>query len=134
MKKYSRPIAFVGALIALIVFEPMVRSAESAPVKTVAGEVFDVKDVDRAPKGTRSGPPRYPTEERRNGLSGEAVIEFTVDVEGKVRDAWIFSETGRAFGDAALETVKTWKYKAGEKGGQKVNTRMRTPITFKINQ
>jgi protein TonB len=58
------------------------------------------------------------------------VVEFIVNVEGRVTNAFAYESTHPGFNDAAIKGVEKWKFRAGQKAGRKVNTRMRVPINF----
>ena len=74
--------------------------------------------------------PTYPVLLRAKGITGEATIQLVVDVDGSVRDAKIVKQTHEAFGEAALECVKKWKYRPALRDGVPVRVRMQVPIHF----
>ena len=70
---------------------------------------------------------------RRAGITGEVVVEFIVDANGDVRNAFAVRSTQRDFEQAAVQAVSKWKFRPGKKGGRAVNTRMQVPIVFTLN-
>ena len=77
--------------------------------------------------------PIYPVSLRRASQAGEVVVDFTIDTEGKVREAAIFRSNHPAFEEPALECVYQWKFKPAVKDGKPVNMKMRVPIIFNIS-
>ncbi len=104
------------------------------PAAEAKVQVFDLAEVDQAPVASYKQRPRYPTDMRRAGIQGKAVIRFVVDSEGKVHDARVVEATHPDFGKAAATAVSGWKFKPGIKDGRPVNTRMQTPIMFTIKE
>jgi len=77
--------------------------------------------------------PDYPFELRRDGITGEAIVEFIVNKEGKVSSAHVVRTTHPGFVAPAVEAVLNWKFKPGTKNGRKVATRMQVPIVFALS-
>ncbi len=99
---------------------------------TGLGGIFDLASLDQHPVPRFQARPAYPAEMRRAGVSGEAVIEFVVDADGNVRDAFAVRSSHREFETEAINAVLKWKFRAGKKGGVSVATRMRVPIPFRL--
>ncbi|WP_414664719.1 TonB family protein [Horticoccus sp. 23ND18S-11] len=115
------------ALAALPVARPV-----TARQSAVAGEVFEVRRLDRTPKPEFQARPMYPAELRKAGVEGKVVVEFVVDSTGAVQNAKAVSSSQIEFEAAAVEAVSQWKFQPGEKGGQAVNTQMQIPIVFTV--
>lgn len=96
-------------------------------------EVFDPSKLDQQPVARSRTPPTYPFEMRRAGITGEVVVDFIVDNNGDVQNAYALSSTQREFEAAAVQAVSKWKFKPGRRGGRDVNTHMRVPIVFSLN-
>lgn len=96
------------------------------------GKIFDLSELDRTPEPVLQTPPRFPVAMRREGLSGTVMVEFIVDIEGKVLDPFVVDSNHSGFNEAAIVGVSKWKFRAGQRGGRKVNTRMRVPIVFRV--
>ncbi|MDP3071837.1 MAG: energy transducer TonB [Opitutaceae bacterium] len=99
----------------------------------VALEAIDISKLDVKPIVVSQARPRYPADLRTRKISGEAVVDFVVDVEGNVRNAFAPRSTHPEFAMAAVEAVAQWKFKPGQKGGREVNTHMQVPIVFTLN-
>jgi len=95
-------------------------------------EIFDIKNLDQVPQARAKVPPQYPFEMRRAGITGEVLVEFIVDTNGDVRNAFAVRSSQREFEAAAVQAVSKWKFRPGRKGGRAVNTRMQQPISFSL--
>jgi protein TonB len=96
-------------------------------------KVFDPSMLDQQPSPRVRTPPQYPFEMRRAGINGEVVVDFIVDANGDVQNAYAVKSTQREFEQPAVQAVSKWKFKAGRKGGRNVNTHMQVPIVFSLN-
>lgn len=103
------------------------------PVR-LTGEVFAAAKVDLQPKPTFMAQPKYPWVFRSAAVEGEAVVELVVDAGGKVHEAKAVSFTHQEFEAAAVEAVRNWEFRPGQKSGRAVNTRVRIPMVFKIGK
>lgn len=95
-------------------------------------EIFDPSKLDQVPIARVRVQPQYPFEMRRAGITGEVLVEFIVDANGDVRNAFAVRSTQREFETSAVQAVSKWKFKPGRKGGRSVNTRMQQPISFSL--
>ena len=95
-------------------------------------EIFDISKLDQIPQARFQPAPNYPFEMKRAGISGEVLVEFIVDTNGDVRNAFAVKSTNPEFEMAALQAVNKWKFRPGRKGGRAVNTRMQQPIGFNL--
>ena len=96
------------------------------------GKVFNLEDLDRVPEPLIQYAPIYPATLRRDGVTGKVQVLFVVNPEGRVIEAHAVETSHPGFDDAAVGAVKRWKFRAGIKAGQKVNTRMSVPIVFSL--
>jgi len=97
-------------------------------------KIFDVSQLDQIPLATFSPSPTYPFAMRREGITGQVVVEFIVDSTGEVHDAFAFSSTQHEFEAAAVSAIMKWRFKPGRKDGHVVITRhMQIPIDFKLD-
>ena len=97
-------------------------------------EVFDLSKLDQIPVAQFQARPQYPFEMRRAGINGEVVVDFIVDTNGVVQNAYAIRSSQREFEAAAVQAVSKWKFKPGRKGGRAVNTHMQVPIVFSLNE
>lgn len=97
-------------------------------------EIFDISKLDQIPQAKVRVQPQYPFEMRRAGITGEVLVEFIVDANGDVRNAFAVRSSQREFEAAAVQAVSKWKFRPGKKGGRNVNTRMQQPISFSLQE
>ena len=115
------------------------RGAITSPQGQVGGlgkgiEVFDISKLDQQPVARFQARPQYPFEMRRAGIAGEVLVDFIVDSNGDVRNAYAVRSSQREFEAAAVQAVSKWKFRPGKKGGRNVNTHMQVPIVFTLNE
>ena len=103
-------------------------------VDPVGAPVVSSIDLDGAPRARVQGSPAYPPEARQAGLTGEVVVEFTVDESGAVLDPRTVRSTSRVFDDPALRAVARWRFEPGLRNGRPVRFRMAVPIVFKLDE
>lgn len=96
-------------------------------------QVFDINSLDQQPIAQVQVQPQYPFEMRRAGITGEVIVDFIVDTNGNVQNAYALRSTQREFEQAAVQAVSKWKFRPGRKGGRAVNTHMQVPIVFTLN-
>jgi|KBSMisStaDraftv2_1062788.scaffolds.fasta_scaffold112259_2 TonB family protein len=77
----------------------------------------------------RTDIPRYPPDAKAAGVSGVVLAEVVVNEQGAVADAKIIRSVPM-LDDAALETVKQWRFRPSVVNGQPVPTRMVVTLTF----
>jgi protein TonB len=97
-------------------------------------KVFDPSMLDQQPVPQYQARPNYPFEMRRAGIAGEVVVDFIVDPEGNVQNAYALKSSQHEFEAAAVQAVSKWKFKAGRKSGKSVPTHMQVPIVFTLNE
>jgi protein TonB len=97
-------------------------------------QVFDISKLDQTPVARFQARPQYPFEMRRAGIAGEVVVDFLVDINGDVQNAYAIRSSQREFESAAVQAVSKWKFKPGRKGGRDVITHMQVPIVFTLNE
>ena len=78
--------------------------------------------------------PVYPFDAKRNGLTGEVFVEFTVDEEGAVISPRVVRSSDRIFEDATLRAVSRWRFEPGRRANQIVRFRMAVPVVFNLNE
>lgn len=97
-------------------------------------KVFDISMLDQQPVPKFQARPQYPFEMRRAGIAGDVVVDFIVDTNGDVQNAYALRSSQREFEAAAVQAVSKWKFKPGRKGGRDVPTHMQVPIVFTLNE
>lgn len=107
------------------------RSGSGKIVQNI-GAIFNLSDVDRIPETVFQPPPSFPASMTRDGLSDPVVVEFVVDTQGRAINAVVVESLYSGFEDAAIVGVQRWKFPPGIRGGHKVNSRMRVPISLTL--
>jgi TonB family protein len=97
-------------------------------------QVHKINQLDAKPALRSKREPSYPFEMRRAGISGRVTVDFIVDANGDVQDAYATESTNAAFEPAALQALRTWKYKPGRKGERDVATHMQITLQFSPGQ
>jgi protein TonB len=140
-----------------------VARAEEAQAAAASAEIYEESMLDQQPRTMNQARPRYPVEMRRAGISGEVTVDFIVNKDGNVQNAFAVKSSQResgvawsdtdfvvaangaaqnvpaakssqpAFEAAAVEAVSQWKFSPGRKGRGDVNTHMQVPIVFTIS-
>lgn len=98
------------------------------------GPLYPVSQVTTKPKPTEQVRPKYPEDLREAGITGNALIEFTVDKSGRVLDFQSIEASRVEFAEAALEAISKWEFEPGELPTGPVNTRMQIPMNFTISK
>lgn len=96
-------------------------------------QVFNPADLDQRPEARVQVQPQYPYQMRHDGITGEVIVDFIVDADGNVRNAYALRSTRPEFETAAVQAVGQWKFRPGRKGGRAVNTHMQVPIEFTLS-
>jgi TonB family protein len=90
-----------------------------------------IKDVHNAPPQLFfAPPPEYPPALRKANIKGQAVISGRIVANGEVLDPVVKSATDPAFGQAALDAVKQWRFLPRVKDDYPVETKADLPIVF----
>jgi protein TonB len=107
---------------------PPVQQAASPPSPVVLDAEPDYKaDYLNNPR------PPYPMVARRMGYHGKVVLDVEVLAEGKAGDVKLHQSSGYDILDnAALQTVKTWRFTPARRFGQPVTQRFLVPIKFSL--
>lgn len=95
-------------------------------------DAFDVSDLERRPEVISQVAPIYPAELRKARIEGSVTVVFVLSEEGRVEDARVENSTRPEFEKPALDAVRRWRFKPGQKDGQAVKTYLRLPIRFSV--
>jgi protein TonB len=78
--------------------------------------------------------PRYPLDARRNGWEGVVVLKAFVDKSGRPTKVELEKSSGySSLDESALKTVKTWRFRAARIGKMVVESSVRLPVRFELN-
>jgi protein TonB len=95
--------------------------------------VWDPGQLDRQPVASFRATPVYPQEMKRQGISGEVLVDFIVDPSGGVRNPIAAHSSQRDFEEPACRAVAKWRFTPGMKGGHAVFVHMQVPIVFTLS-
>jgi TonB family protein len=114
---------------------------DGRPVAATVRVPFVLVTGSRRPEGTPTQPrvkeqvpPIYPFAMRLSRMRGEVVVDFLVDLEGRVRNAYVVRSLNPAFDEPALEAVRRWRFEPGRIGARPVTTHMQVPIVFQLDE
>ncbi len=74
--------------------------------------------------------PKYSSEARTARLQGRVELQIVVDVDGKAHEARVVRSLGLGLDEAAVDCVKQWRFKPGEKDGNPVPTLATAQLNF----
>lgn len=120
-------LRFLGLLLsALILFAPTGVAQTGGPAATeeLYGDAV-LKDWIQ---------PAYPPAAAKARLRGEARVEFVVEQDGNVSEAVVRESTEPAFGEAAAQAIRQWKFEPATEKGQAVRSAMTVPVRFELEQ
>lgn len=95
--------------------------------------VAQADDTLEPPVPVRTVPPKYPTEQKRDGVSGLVTINCVIDEKGNVTEPKVLKTTHSAFSEPALEALSKWKFKPAKRGGAAVSIKITIPIQFNVS-
>jgi protein TonB len=87
---------------------------------------------DTPPVPVRTPPPQYPSNLRRDGVTGIVTVAIVVDEKGSVVSAAINKSSNADFEAPSLDAVKRWKFKPATKDNQAVAAKVIVPLHFTV--
>lgn len=77
---------------------------------------------------------KYPTQARRMGIEGTAIVRFVVNTDGSIQDVELVRSIGGGCDEVALGVIKNSpNWNPGRMNGRAVRSRMTMPIKFRLN-
>jgi len=70
---------------------------------------------------------KYPAAARKDGIQGDVLVEFTVAINGEIKDVDVKSSSHRVFNSVAVNAVRQFKC-----NGQGREVRVQVPFSFKL--
>jgi len=98
--------------------------------ESVQDEAFDVGDLDRRAEPVSQVSPTYPPELRKAKIEGRVTLAFVVTEDGRVEDPRVENSTRPEFEKPALDAVRRWRFRPGEKDGKPVRAFCSLPMRF----
>ena len=116
---------------------PVQETAVTEPTVTAAAmppEPEPLPAIPPRPSARFDNPrPWYPRMARRRGMEGRVTLRVTVSPDGHVAAIRVAHSSGyRLLDDAALETVKTWRFVPAYRGDTPVTGEVLVPIRFRL--
>jgi TonB family protein len=90
-----------------------------------------VLDTDSPPRLLKQKKPSYPDDAFRKRVQGVVVVEYVIDVEGRVKRPKIL-ESIPGLDQAAIKVLEKWRFAPARKDGKAVATIAQSPIAFCI--
>jgi len=116
-------------------FEMNFKIAKANLIVQLQKYIFEVSEIDDAPRPLTRLSPLYPPRARMRKVEGEVRVEFIVTVDGKVSEPEItYTYPMGIFDSATLQAVKRWTFKPGIKNGQPVSVRVRQTLKFQLEK
>lgn len=105
-----------------------------AAAQTVQDETFDFSELEKKPESLPQyqARPQYPKELSKAKIEGLVTLVFIVDENGRVEDPRVESSSRPEFEKPALEAVRKWRFRPGQKNGQSVRAYLKIPIRFRV--
>jgi periplasmic protein TonB len=80
-------------------------------------------------------PPVYPARALRSGIEGVVTVEFTIAVDGSVKDPVIVkSKPPKIFDKAVMKSITKWKFNPDMVDGKPTEKRARQDVKFKLQR
>lgn len=100
-----------------------------------AGSSSGTADADYKSESLRNAQPRYPIYSRKMRQEGVVIITAEVLTDGSATDVRMVASSGiKLLDEAALETVKQWRFIPAKRDGVPYAQRLRIPVTFSLNR
>jgi protein TonB len=107
--------------------------AELGESKEFKKVLVDYANLDNHPRTKFQASPQYPYALKASGITGNVMVEFTVDETGRVLNPHVLSSSHPEFEAPSLRAVQTWRFEPGKHLGKVVRFRMSVPIQFSIS-
>ncbi|WP_330969007.1 energy transducer TonB, partial [Lysobacter sp. A3-1-A15] len=102
---------------------PPAPPAPPAPAQSIGSSVD--------PSSRSRNPPKYPTNELRQGVGGTVVLVISIDAQGNVLDVSVEkSSRNRNLDRAAMDAARKWRFNPEVRNGVAVASRVRVPVDF----
>lgn len=110
-----------------------VRAVAPAPPNLAPGEqISRVGGGVSAPSVISRQNPAYSREALQAKLEGAVTLSIVVDKQGAATNIQVVKSLGLGLDEKAIEAVRQWKFRPGQKDGQPVNVRATVQVNFKL--
>ena len=90
-------------------------------------------DALEPPVPVRTVAPKYPSQLKREGISGVVSVKCTIDEKGNVMEPTVVKTTHPEFAEPAIEALSKWKFKPAKRGGVVVSIKITIPVQFNVS-
>lgn len=112
-----------------------VPEAATAPPEEPSEHERRGAESEREPVLLDAPPPRYPARALAMGLEGRVRVLITVAADGSVAEASIAESSGSAdFDRAALEAIRTWRFRPGLRAGLASELQVVQTVRFELKR
>ena len=123
------PNSVTGTMVAQPALNPIGTAA--SPAKTEVAVAPKVELPSSSAEYLHNPKPAYPNISKRRGEQGTVTISVLIGMDGSAQDAKVKTSSGFELLDqAALNTVKNWRYVPGKRGGVPETMWFNVPINF----
>ena len=109
-------------------------TVSTAPSDTSDSETFSqfakVTAGIKPPKATHAPDPKFPDLPPDADQRGVVVMLVGVNARGRVEAVHVLRSTNPVFESSAVDTVRKWKFKPGEKSGQPIPVQVTVEMKF----
>lgn len=95
-------------------------------------QIFDVSDLDQAPRRTKTVLPIYPAELRRIRVEGTVALIVIIDQNGRTTVEKVVSSSAREFTQPAILAAEQCVFEPPTKDGKPVRARYTMNVPFRI--
>ena len=100
--------------------------------ESVQEDAFDVADLEKRPEAVAQVAPTYPAELRKAKIEGSVTLVMILGEDGRVEDPRVENSSRPEFEKPALEAIRKWRFRPGEKDGKPVRSYLRIPMKFRV--
>lgn len=131
---FRQPYRIVAAAAALFCAlgaearEPTIKPG--APYPNSALHWAPSRQYDVPPRLLRGNAPVYPITQAWNANPGEALVAFTVGIDGATHDVRVVRTTYPYFGSHTVIAVRDWKFEPARKNGRPVPVAIQLLMAF----
>jgi protein TonB len=102
-------------------------------VEATTEDAFDVSELEKRPEAVSQIAPAYPPELRKAKIEGVVTLVFVLGEDGRVEEPRVENSSRPEFEKPALEAIRKWRFRPGEKDGKPVRTYIRIPMRFRVS-
>lgn len=100
--------------------------------ESVQQDAFDVADLEKKPEAVSQVAPTYPPELRKLKIEGSVTLVFILGEDGRVEEPRVENSSRPEFEKPALEAIRKWRFRPGQKDGKPVRSYIRIPMRFRV--